>query len=116
MKAVIEVIKTEDKIVLKRLSGDTFTSVSRELNEELGDFFFKTDETPDGWVSVEEKEPELSVLYLVYAPNVVVKYFTAFYLPLSTTEKVGAFFSTGTPVYDVTHYMKLPQPPKPTNP
>jgi len=55
MKVLIEVDKSENKIVLKRMNGDTFTSTDTTLNEDLGDFLFYPDESPspEGWVSVE---------------------------------------------------------------
>lgn len=40
---IITFEKEPGKLVLKRKSGDTFTSVDKTLNDELGDFLFEPD-------------------------------------------------------------------------
>ncbi len=64
------------------------------------------------WISVsdENRKPELSVLYLVFDPSDVLTHYTAFYMPLPTTEKVGCFTKGMEPCFYVTHYAILNLP------
>lgn len=65
----------------------------------------------NNWIKVGHGQPELSMQYLVYDPTAVIRFYTAFYSPLPTTEFAGAFTNGGDIYWNVSHFMELPQPP-----
>jgi len=66
------------------------------------------------WINIENQTPPLSFQCLVYDPSAIVKCYTAFYMPLPTTENAGCFTNGNTPCFNVTHfaYINLPKTDK----
>lgn len=107
-------MKTAEQLAEEKYPETSDNRIRRAISSEKRKAFIEGYNT-DKWISVEEG-PEFGEQVLVFNPQAVVKMYTVFYMPWSTTEQPGIFTNDGScPEIGVTHWQPLPSPPKQNN-
>lgn len=116
IKAIEELPPIKQLVVIKDEDGTVYQDICYTgWDKNITDYEWLDEsgegDAVDGWISIEDKLPEFSVLVWVYDPFAIIKQYTAALMPYSDPDTKGVFYSGMCPAFNITHWMPLPKPP-----